>query len=155
MLAALALQPAGLAPARAATLSCPQSLLFGQFTTCNSAETATVTPLNTRNLTGCLSAGGSPFNRAQCNVSQSFPVTNVVISVTGTKYNVTNTTGAKMQVDKFSCRFQGSAKTTTGACNFSTTGFFLVMDIGATLNVGNPQAGGSYSGSFTVNTNFP
>ena len=140
---------------RAQTLSCPQSFLFGNYTTCASTETSTISPAGARTTSGCLSAGGAPFNAAQCNVSQTFPVTNVSISVTAASFTVKNATSKTMVVDNFSCRFQGSITTKTGTCSFTTSGFFFLMDIGARLNVGNPQESGTYSGTFTVQTNFP
>lgn len=151
LLAGIVANPAA-APAQ--TLSCPVSLLFGQFTTCNSTETATVSPNNIRTTTGCLSVGGSPYNRAQCNVTVPTLPQQMVFSVTNTQYNIANTTAAKMLVDNFQCRFQGSAGTVTGNCAHTTTANFLLIDIGARLTVSNPQAAGSYSGSFTVNVNF-
>lgn len=141
-------------PVMAATLSCPVSLILGMYTICGVANTATVTPQNTRSTTGCLSAGPAPFNRGQCNVNQGFPPTNYQISVTAAQYTISNGTD-DMVVDDFQCRFQGSAGTVTGNCIHSTSGFFLLMDIGATLNIGNSQGGGTYSGTFTINANFP
>lgn len=146
------------APVAAATLSCPVSLLFGNYTTCASTETATITPNNTRSTTGCLSAGGAPYNRAQCNFNQTFGTSGLkqlVISVTATKYTLNSTGTDTMVVDNFQCRFQGSTTTVTGACVRTTTPFFLLMDIGADLNITSTQAAGSYSGTFTVNTNIP
>ena len=146
-------------PARAvATLSCPISLLFGDYNVCTSTEKATITPGNSRSLTGCLSTGGAPYNRAQCNWSQTFGTSGLqqlIISVAAASYKITNSTGAKMTVDNFQCRFQGSATTVTGACQRTTTPFFLLMDIGADLTVKAAQATGNYSGTFTVTTNIP
>lgn len=82
-------------------------------------------------------------------------MTSYQISVTATQYNIANGTGDQMTVDSFQCRFQGDAGTVTGPCAHTTSGFFLLMDIGARLTVGNPQNAGAYNGTFTVNTNFP
>lgn len=150
LLAGVTVHPATLG---AQTLSCPISLAFGQFTTCASTETATVTPGNARNLTGCLSAGGSPFNRAQCNVTVPSLPQQMVLSITATQYNISNGTD-QMKVDNFQCRVQGSAGTVTGPCVHTTTANFMLIDIGGTLTIGNPQASGSYSGAFTVNVVF-
>ena len=113
-----------------------------------------MTPNNTRSTTGCLSTGGAPFNRAQCNYTAGTLPVPFQFSVTATQYKITNTTGSQMTVDSFSCRFQTSA-TITGACTQTVTPFFAIIDIGARMTVNNPQASGSYSGTFTVNTNIP
>ncbi|MCB9990734.1 MAG: DUF4402 domain-containing protein [Rhodospirillales bacterium] len=138
----------------AQSFSCPISLLFGNYTTCASTQTATVTPGNSRTTSGCLSTGGAPYNRAQCNYTAGTLPVPFQFSVTATQYKITNTTGDKMTVDNFSCRFQTSA-TITGACNQTVTPFFAIIDIGARLTVGNPQGSGTYSGTFTVTTNIP
>jgi len=151
LLASLAAAPER-APAQ--TFSCPISLLFGNYTTCASTETSTISPNNTRTTTGCLSTGGAPYNRAQCNYTAGTLPSSFQFSVTAASYKITNTGTDQMTVDNFSCRFQTSS-TFTGACATTITPFFAIIDIGARLTVNNPQASGSYSGTFTVNTNLP
>lgn len=142
-------------PALGQTFSCATGINFGGFTTCNSTETATISPANAQTTTGCLSASGAPFNRGICTFT-NFTASNFQFSVTATKYNITHTTTtAKMQVDNFSCRFQDDFGTTTGACTYSASPFFVTINIGADLNVNNPQTAGSYSGTYTVQTNIP
>ncbi len=138
------------APAQAQTLSCPQSLLFGNYTTCASSQSATISPNNVRTTTGCLSAGGAPFSRARCIVTQTFPLKNIVFTITATTAKLNHTTAAaSMTVNNFKC-MTSSVKCTSASPVKSAT-FFLSIPIGATMNVGNPQTSGSYTGTFTVN----
>ncbi len=149
--------PAGPAQAQA-TFNCFQSLLFGNYTTCGATHAATISPTGTQSTAGCLSAGGAPVAAAQCFFSQTgFPTSTFVFSVTAASYKITNTAtaAAKMTVDNFQCRFQGPTASSTKACNFSAPTLFLTIGIGADLTVANGQTAGSYSGTFTVNTNIP
>ena len=149
LLASLAALPA----ARAQTLSCNRSLVFGDFVTCGVTDTVTITPSGGRSVAGCVNAGPAPFNPAQCNVNVPSLPQQLVVSITSTAYEISNGT-AKMDVNNFQCKYQGSNGSVTGNCPHTTTGNFLLMDIGADLVVGNPQPSGTYSGTFTVNVNF-
>lgn len=139
---------AGLAveDAQAQNINCPQPLIFGDLVTCASANTIVVRPDNTRQVNGCLSAGGAPFSRARCVVTQKFPFRPVQISVTAATYVISNGTDS-MNVNNFNIVTNAGGATTT------ITAPVINVPIGATLNVNNPQAGGTYTGTFTVNAN--
>lgn len=148
LLAALAATPE---PAAAQTLSCGLSLAFADYTTCGASGSATVTPAGSRSISGCLTGSTGVYHNGQCFYFVAGTPPQIQISVTATKYTMKNSTGAKMVVDSFSCYFQGASTPVTGPCQHTTQPSTLIMNIGATLNVSNPQAEGSYSGAFTVN----
>jgi len=151
----------GANPALAQTFDCNVGgqLTFGSISTCGASNTITISPANVRSATGCLSVSG-PNSRGQCSFTNFAGPQQVVFSVTATQYQITNTTGDKMTVKNFSCKFQpNSAATVTGACQYTgltnTTFAAVQIDIGATLNVNNPQNAGTYSGIFTFNSSIP
>lgn len=126
--------------------------MFGDYMPCSATETATITPNDARTTTGCLTAAGSPYGRAFCTVSQVFDTDGlnpIQFSVASTVAKLSNTTANTMGIDSFRC-MTSSVKCTPANPIIRTT-FFLSIPIGARLTVGNLQASGSYTGTFTVN----
>lgn len=148
-LSAIALNASYIDPALAvsASLSCPQSLIFGGYVPCSSASPAVLRPsdgqVNTSG--GCAAPTPDPANNARCFVTQSFPFSSIQISVTPA--TVTLSAGTKnMTVKSF------NIITDSGGPSASVTPTaFVSVPIGATLNIGANQTPGNYSGSFTVN----
>ncbi len=135
--------------AKAQVLSCPQPMLFGNFTvTCGAASTAVLTPSGNRSVSGCLTTGGAPFNNASCNVSQSFPFQLIQISVPANS-QITRTAGTEtMPLVSFNIVTDANGPT------YTTSLPFITVPIGATLQVGASPTGGDYQGQFTVNAVF-
>lgn len=133
----------------AQVLSCPQPLIYGNYTvTCPTASTAKIAPSGTRSVTGCLTTGGAPFNKAICNVSQSFPFKTIQISVPSNS-KITRTAGAEtMPLTSFNLVTDANGPT------YTTSLPFITVPIGATLQVGSNPVGGDYQGTFTVNAVF-
>jgi len=144
-LAASAL-PAGRAAAQ--SVNCFQSLSFGTAVTCGVGGTVKVDPQANRTTTGCISAMG-PSSQGRCLLKGTFfPVTPMVVSMAAATYTISNGAAAHMNVNGF------KLATTSGATAVTVTAFQTNINIGATLNVGGPQASGSYSGTSTINVNY-
>lgn len=127
--------------AKAQNISC-SGIVFGEIVTCGAPGTVTVRPDNTTT-SSCVTVGGAPQSRAVCAVSQSFPIRPIQINVTSTSV-LLNDGGNNMNVNAFNVRTNAGGTITT------ITGPFFTVPIGATLNVGATQAGGSYSGTVGV-----
>ena len=130
-------------PAIAQSIACPQPLNFGDVITCGSAGTITITTTGGRSTTGCLSTASAPFSNGRCIITQSFPFRPIQITVSSPAA-MTNGTSS-MAVDNF------NILTAAGGTSTTVTTPFVDLPIGATLNVGNPQASGLYNGTFTIN----
>ncbi|MCB9989687.1 MAG: DUF4402 domain-containing protein [Rhodospirillales bacterium] len=143
-LSALALAGGLPDPAAAQSLNCPQMMIFGDIIPCASANAVTVRPDGSRNVAGCLSAGGAPYSYARCVVTQTPPLRPIQISVAASPGTISNGT-TTMTVNNFNLITNGGGKTAT------VTAFFVNVPIGAAMNVGSNQATGTYTGTFTVN----
>ncbi|HIF25146.1 MAG TPA: DUF4402 domain-containing protein [Micavibrio sp.] len=130
-------------PAMAQSIACPQPLNFGDVITCGSAGTITITPNGGRSTTGCLSTASAPFSNGRCIITQSFPLRPIQITVSSPAA-MTNGTSS-MSVNNF------NIITAAGGTSTTVTAPFVDVPIGASLNVGNPQASGLYNGTFTIN----
>ncbi len=130
---------------RAQSISCPQPMNFGGAIQCGTASTILLRPNNTRVVGGCLVPSAAPFARGRCNVTQTFPLRPVIISVTATSYKMSASTGKTMTVNAF------NLLTNAGGPTVTTTAFFVSVPVGATLNVGANQTAGTYTGTVTIN----
>lgn len=133
--------------AAAQALNCPQPLLFGAVINCGTSNTVVLTPGNNRTVNGCLTAGGAPFANARCIATQNSP-DSIQVSIPAPTY-ILSAGPNTMKINNFDIVVTGN-----GPAYTSTTLVFTVP-IGATLNVKANQPAGSYTGSFTVNANFP
>lgn len=141
----LAMAPFGTVSAQ--TLNCGgSSLIFGSITPCGSPGTVTIRPDGSQT-SSCVSAS-VPFVAANCIATPGgFPVP-MRISITAPTFTINNG-GASMDVNDFNIITNANGPTAT------VTTFFTSFRIGATLNVGAAQAGGTYTGSFIVSVIFP
>jgi len=124
------------------TISVPQSPLeFGTVFPCTAtAGTVEIRPAGQRSATACLVVSGT-FQPAQVHVGGTSG--QAIVSVTAA--TATITAGANtMSVTSFDFKVKGGGPTIT--LNVPGT-----TNLGAVLNVAAAQAGGSYSGTFTVN----
>lgn len=141
------LAAAGLIPQQAAALSinCNQPLEFGNAIACGSPGSITVRPDGSQTSSGCITLAGSPYSNANCFINQSYPYQAIQISVAAGSYPLSNG-GDTMMVNNFNVMTNAGGQTYT-----ITATPFATVPIGATLNIGANQAGGTYSGTFTVN----
>ncbi|MCB1532174.1 MAG: DUF4402 domain-containing protein [Alphaproteobacteria bacterium] len=131
--------------ADAQTLNCFDNLIYGQIMTCGTPGTVTVRPDGSMT-SSCVSALG-PTTRARCIVTQSFPYKPMQIQISPTTTAINNG-GSTMSVTDFNIISNANGPTAT------RTTPFVSVPIGATLNVGGTQAGGTYNGSFTISVVF-
>ena len=69
--------------------------------------------------------------------------------------NLTNGTQS-MVIDNFLLQVSGNPTAVPSiTVSASPSSPFLTFGVGATLHVGATQAGGSYTGTYTINTNYP
>lgn len=143
--AALLLRP-GIAAAQ--SVSCFQNLNFGSIIACTAtADTIRLSPAGGTVAGGCASAGGSPL-RGRCQLEGTFfPVQVMQATLTSTNVAITNGT-TNMSITNFDWN------TTNGGPTVTVTAGITTVNLGGTLNVGAAQAGGVYTGSFTVNVNY-
>lgn len=142
-LSAVTLMNLAATPALAQAINCPQPLNFGDIITCGAANSVTISTNGGRSTTGCLSTGSAPFTNGRCIITQGFPTRPIQISVSSPAA-MTNGTSS-MSVTAF------NLITPAGGTIRTVSAPFVDVPIGASLNVGNPQASGLYNGSFTIN----
>lgn len=127
----------------AQSLSCAQPLVFGEIIPCGAAGTVTVRPDDSYT-SSCVTVGSAPLSRARCFVSQN-PIGMRPIQVNVSAAATINDGGGNvMNVNAF------NIVTNAGGTQYTQTAPFVDVPIGATLNVGASQAGGTYSGTFGV-----
>lgn len=126
----------------AQNLTCVENLIFGEIITCGAAGTVTVRPDNT-NASSCVTIGSAPLSRGRCAVTQSFPLRPIQVNVSPST-TINDGGGNSMSVTSF------NIVTNAGGTQHTQTTPFVDVPIGATLNVGATQAGGTYSGSMSV-----
>ena len=124
----------------AQNLNCFENLIFGEITTCGAPGTVIVRPDNS-STPSCVTVSG-PISRARCVVTQSFPFRQIQVNVSAAA--VISSGANTMNVTNFNIVTNG------GGTSATATAPFLNVPIGATLNIGGSQAGGTYSGSFNV-----
>ena len=129
--------------ATAQNLNCIQNLIFGDIITCGAAGTVTVRPDDTTG-SSCVTIGGAPLSRARCTVTQSFPFRPIQVTVSAAAV-VSDGGGNTMNVNAFNIITNGG-----GTTHLAPAVPFLDVPIGATINVGATQAGGTYSGTFGI-----
>lgn len=127
-------------------LTCVENLIFGEIITCGAAGTVTVRPDNT-NTSSCVTIGSAPLSRGRCTVTQSFPFRPIQVNVSAST-TINDGGGNTMSVTSF------NIVTNAGGTQHTQTSPFVDVPIGATLNVGASQAGGTYTGSMTVTAVF-
>jgi hypothetical protein len=129
-------------------VSATVDLNFGTFFTTGASGTVRIDTTGTRSTTGGVmtSVGAGLESQGQISISAS---TGVVMSITITpaSYNLTNGLGDTMLLNGF------NLDTTAGgpAITRSLTQNPSTIPVGATLNVGSPQAEGDYTGTYTIN----
>ena len=123
-------------------ITCVENLIFGEIITCGAAGTVTVRPDNT-NTSSCVTIGSAPLSRGRCTVTQSFPFRPIQVNVSAST-TINDGGGNSMSVTSF------NIVTNAGGTQHTQTSPFVDVPIGATLNVGASQAGGTYSGSMSV-----
>ena len=129
--------------ATAQNLNCIQNLIFGDIITCGAAGTVTVRPDDTTT-SSCVTIGGAPLSRARCTVTQSFPFRPIQVNVSAAAV-VNDGGGNTMNVNAFNI-----VTNSGGTSHLAPAVPFLDVPIGATINVGATQAGGTYSGTFGI-----
>lgn len=145
--------------AQSQSASQTQSLSFGPFAA-GSGGTVSITPAGARTSTG----GVTLLTNAQFGIfrSASFSVTNTTNGINTftitlpTSATLTRTGGSEtMTVDAFtSTPAPGTANGRRGFGTLSNAGT-ATFAVGARLNVGASQAGGSYAGTYTVTVTYP
>lgn len=145
--------------AQAQSASQTQSLSFGPFAA-GTGGTVSVTPAGVRTSTG----GVTLLTNAQFGIFQSasFTVTNTTNGINTftitlpTSATLARTGGSEtMTVDAFtSTPAPGTANGRRGFGTLSNAGAGT-FTVGARLNVGASQAGGSYTGTYTVTVTYP
>lgn len=144
----------GLLPqlAHAQAVDCVQPLMFGSIVPCSAAAgTVTVNPDDTTSSSpGCINVTG-PLLKGRCIVNGSFLGTRLIsVSLANVTATLANG-GDDMQVKNPHMQNEEGA---SGSPTITVTAFLTTVSIGATLHVDGGQAGGSYSGSYTVNVNY-
>ena len=135
----------------AQTLNCSQGIEFGTYAACGVANTATMAPDGGLTTSGCLSPMGGGL-AGFCILTGIVGTTLITVAGPGT----INSGGNSMVVDNFLLQVSGSPTAVPSiAISASPTSPNISFGIGATLHVGATQAGGSYTGIYTVNTNYP
>lgn len=135
--------------AQAQAIDCVQPILFGSVVPCTAAAgTVTVNPDDsTSSSPGCMSVVGTQL-KGRCLVTGSFfPVMVMDVSVTNPTTVITSG-GNNMNVTNANLQTPGGGPTT------SISAYLTTVAVGATLNVGANQAGGSYSGNYTLSVNY-
>lgn len=137
-------------PAAAQQINCAQMMMFGTIMPCPaSAGTVTINPSNgsASAAPGCLVLSPTTTQGRCVVVGQSFPLITMQISITAPAIDLVSGTN-KMVLNDFHLQSPGAGPVLT------TTTAFLTVNVGATLNVGAAQPGGSYSGTVTVSVNY-
>ncbi len=149
-LSVLAVVTAAGEAAAAPVLNCAQGIEFGTLAACGVANTMTIEPDGGLTTSGCLSPVGNTL-AGECSLF-GIEDTTTVITVIGPG-NLSN--GAQnMPINNFRLQVSGSPTAVT-VINVTPSMSNLNFGVGATINVGATQAGGTYVGTYTVNTNNP
>lgn len=125
-------------------IQCSGNLDFGTMAPGPGGGVVEVTPNGARSVvSGNVTLMGGAVIVPSCLVTWTMPQP-VQISVATASINITNGTDT-MTIDDFNIENDGA-----GPVYISSGSSAPVVDIGASLHVGNPQGAGAYSGTFTV-----
>lgn len=125
-------------------IQCSGNLDFGTMAPGPGGGVVEVTPNGARSVvSGNVTIVGDAVIVPSCLVTWTMPQP-VQISVATASINITNGTDT-MTIDDFNIENDGA-----GPVYISFGSSAPVVDIGASLHVGNPQGAGAYSGTFTV-----
>ena len=136
-------------PAVAQSIKCFSNMIFGEIVPCGASGSVTVRPDNSTG-SSCVTVGGAPQSRARCSVFQGFPFNPIQVQISTPTVTLSNGTST-MTVNDFNIISNAGGTNATGG----TSSPVLDVPMGATLNVGSTQAGGTYSGSFGFTAVFP
>lgn len=137
--------------AAAQMLNCSQGIEFGTFAACGVLSTATLTPTGSISTTGCLSPIGSSIP-GFCILTGIVGTTLITVAGPGNLSNGAN----NMAIDNFMLQVSGSPTPVPSIAVTATSGSpNLNFGVGARIQVGAAQAGGTYTGTYTVTTNYP
>lgn len=126
-------------------IQCSGNLDFGTMAPGPGGGVVEVTPNGARSVvSGNVTIVGDAVIVPSCLVTWTMPQPPVQISVATASINITNGTDT-MTIDDFNIENDGA-----GPVYISYGSSAPVVDIGASLHVGNPQGAGAYSGTFTV-----
>lgn len=137
--------------AAAQSLNCNQVMQFGTFAACGAANTATLAPAGGLTTSGCLTPVGSAIP-GFCILSGIVGTTLITVAGPGNLSSGLN----NMAIDNFLLQVSGNPTAVPSiTITASNTSPVLNFGVGATLHVGAAQAGGTYTGTYTVTTNYP
>lgn len=150
-LSALAVAVAGSArQAAAQSLNCNQGIEYGTFASCGVASTATIAPTGGISTTGCISPIGSSLP-GFCILTGIVGTTVITVAGPGNLVSGAN----NMAIDNFLLQVSGSPTPVAAISFTSASSPALSFNVGARIHIGATQAAGSYTGSYTVTTNYP
>ena len=112
----------------------------------------TIEPDGGMTTSGCLSPVGNTLE-GQCGLTGIVGTTLITVVGPGA---LTNGGTGNMVINNFMLQVSGSPTAVPSiTVSASPSSPNLNFGVGATLNVGATQAGGTYTGTYTINTNYP